>query len=292
MLPTFGPVLGVAVPTHEVFVALGVLCGLVVVVVESRRRALWGDEMLVVLAAGLVGGAVGMRLAGLLRDLPLVLSGAAGDVFATGAKSVLGGLTGAYVGVHVGKRLARWRVRTGDVFAPAAALGMSVGRVGCLLTEPPGRPTGTSWGVVLTAEQVAAVPGCAACVPGVPSHPSFAYEIVFHLVAFVLLWRARRHRHPPGALFVHYVAAYAVFRFGVEFVRGNEVVALGLTRGQLYLLPFLPLLAWRSAVLGRLSRTPAAPVAAPGTVPGDQAPTAPPLRTPPPCTPPTPAPPT
>jgi prolipoprotein diacylglyceryltransferase len=44
---------------------------------------------------------------------------------------------------------------------------------------------------------------------------------------------------------VYYVAGYALFRFLVEFTRANETVWLGLTRPQWFLLPFLPLLAWR-----------------------------------------------
>jgi hypothetical protein len=35
-----------------------------------------------------------------------------------------------------------------------------------------------------------------------------------------------------------------VFRFGVEFVRGNDVVALGLTRSQWFLFATGPLIAW------------------------------------------------
>jgi prolipoprotein diacylglyceryltransferase len=39
-----------------------------------------------------------------------------------------------------------------------------------------------------------------------------------------------------------YLLAYGVFRFGVEFVRGNEVQALGLTGPQLVLIPLVGLL--------------------------------------------------
>ena len=178
---------GVSVGTHSFFVGLGVLLGAAVVVAESRRRRLWGDAMLVAVAGGLVGGALGMRAAGLVRSLdpaenpPLLLA------WQYGVKSVLGGLTGAYLGVLVGKRLAGYTVRTGDVFAPAAALGMAVGRIGCLLTEPPGRPTSLPWGITMTAQQIAATPGCGACRPGVPMHPSFGYEIAFHLAALIVL---------------------------------------------------------------------------------------------------------
>ncbi len=50
---------------------------------------------------------------------------------------------------------------------------------------------------------------------------------------------------PPGEIFVWYVAAYGVFRFLVEFVRGNEVVWHGLTRPQLFLAMTIPLVLLR-----------------------------------------------
>jgi prolipoprotein diacylglyceryltransferase len=243
--------IGLTVGTHEFFVGLGVAVAAVVAVLEARRRGMWGDGMLVAIAAGLVGGAVGMRAAGFLRDPTVVLDAGVAQVWQYGAKSVLGGLTGAYLGVVVGKRLVGYQERTGDVFAPAVAVGMAVGRVGCLLTEPPGRPTSMPWAVVLTPEQAASIPACPSCVAGVALHPSFAYEIAFQLVAFAALLWLRGRLHRPGALLTVYLAAYAVFRFGVEFVRDNEVVLVGLTRGQLFLLALAPLLGWRLVVLGR-----------------------------------------
>ena len=49
----------------------------------------------------------------------------------------------------------------------------------------------------------------------------------------------------PGELFTLYVAAYAIFRFLVEFVRANETVWLDLTRPQWFLIPGLVLIAFR-----------------------------------------------
>lgn len=95
--------------------------------------------------------------------------------------------------------------------------------------------------MVLTPGQAAVLRG----VPGVALHPSFAYEIVFHLAAFALMWRYRDRLPHSGDLFICYVTAYALFRFAVEFVRGNEVLWLGLSRPQWFLLVILPLLLWR-----------------------------------------------
>jgi prolipoprotein diacylglyceryltransferase len=63
----------------------------------------------------------------------------------------------------------------------------------------------------------------------------------------VIWWWLRHRSLPPGESFVWYVAAYAVFRFLVEFVRGNDVAWEGLTRPQLFLLATIPLVLARIA---------------------------------------------
>jgi prolipoprotein diacylglyceryltransferase len=254
----------VSVGSHEFFVALGVLVAAVVVWREARRRGLWDDGMLVAVTGALVGGAIGMRLAGLVRSLDPERNPPMALAWQYGVKSVLGGLAGAYVGVLVAKRLIGYRTRTGDVFAPAVALGMAIGRVGCLLTEAPGRATSLPWGVRMSAAQIAATPGCEKCVPGVPMHPSFVYEIAFHLLAFAALLWLRHRVSAPGELLTIYLAGYATFRFGVEFTRANEVVAAGLTRGQWFLLAVTPMLFWRVAVLARRAFARADDHASPG----------------------------
>ena len=52
-------------------------------------------------------------------------------------------------GQMVAIQLVAYRADTGELFAPAVALAMAIGRVGCLLTEAPGRPTSLPWGVAV-----------------------------------------------------------------------------------------------------------------------------------------------
>lgn len=239
MLPELGPI-----PTHGFFVGLGVLAAVVVFVHEARRRGHTDDRLLIVVTGALVGGAVFMRLGTWLQHLDLRENASLAEQWAYGNRSILGGLVGAWLGVHVAKKLCGYRLRTGDLFAPAVALGMAVGRVGCLLTELPGTPTASGWGITLDRADALRL----GAPPGVALHPSFAYEIAFHLAAFAALWFWVRHRDfPPGESFLWYVAAYGTFRFAVEFVRGNEVVELGLTRPQLFLACTIPLLLGRIA---------------------------------------------
>jgi len=230
--------------THGLFVGLGVFAAALVFVVEARRRGQTDDRLFAVVAGALIGGAVLMRMGTWLQHVDLRENASFTEQWLYGNRSIIGGLFGAWIGVHVAKRLTGYRLRTGDLFAPAVALGMAIGRVGCLLTEKPGTPTGHSWGITLDGPTATRLHAAA----GVPLHPSFVYEIVFQLAAFAVLWFWLRHRGlPPGESFTLYVAAYGVFRFLVEFVRGNEVVWAGLTRPQLVLAMTIPLVLARIA---------------------------------------------
>jgi phosphatidylglycerol---prolipoprotein diacylglyceryl transferase len=56
---------------------------------------------------------------------------------------------------------------------------------------------------------------------------------------------------PSGELLVWYLGAYGVARFLLEYVRGNEVAWLGLTRPQLFLALTVPLILARIGVQAR-----------------------------------------
>ena len=215
---------------HDGFVLLGTLAGLAVCLYESRRRGMLDERMLWIIVGALVCGAVGARLSSLWRYVAVAPDPSPRGFLIAGGRSILGGLAGAYAGVLLTKRLIGYRDPTGDAFAPAVALGMAIGRFGCLLTELPGTPTRVPWAVTW--------------YDGVPRHPSFIYEIVFQLGTFALLWWLRPRVRTSGDLFKIYLLAYASFRFVVEFVRGNDVVWNGLTRPQLFLVPATLALTW------------------------------------------------
>jgi phosphatidylglycerol---prolipoprotein diacylglyceryl transferase len=219
---------------HGLCVAAGIAAGAAVLALEVRRRGAADERLLVVVAGVVVGGALGMRAAGLVRLVQAGDASLLAQAWETGAKSVLGGLCGAYVGALVGKRLAGYPHRTGALFAPAVALGLAVGRLGCFLTEPVGQPTDLPW----------ALRG---------AHPSFLYEIAFHAAALVVLLVLRDRLADPADLLVGYLTAYALFRLWVETTRTNDVLAVGLTGSQWVVLLALPLLLARCTRI-RLAR--------------------------------------
>lgn len=252
MQPILFSFVGFDVPTHGSFVGLGLLVGLLVFVAEARRRKAWDDRLIPVLAGLLIGGGIGERLAGVLDSVSRAGIGTAAWAWQQGGRSILGGLTGAYLGALIAKRAIGYQSRTGDLFAPAVALGLAVGRIGCFLTEAPGRPTDLPWGITVSPAAATVIPQCPGCVAGLPMHPSFLYEIAFLVAAYFWLRRIRDRVKQPGELFILFLISYGVFRFGVEFTRANPADLWGLTRSQLFILLCSPLLVWRITKQHRL----------------------------------------
>lgn len=244
MYPTLSDLVSWAPPidTHSFFVALAILAGVAVFLVEKRRRQVRDERIAYIVLGALAGAAIFARLGTWFQHVDLSKNASFTEQLFTGNASILSGLFGAWLGVHIAKIIVKYPHRTGDLFAPAVALAMVIGRVGCLLTERPGTPTGGGWGIIL--DDAAALR--TGSVAHVGLHPSFIYEIVFHALAFSFLWFWVRHRDvAAGESLTLFIATYALFRFGVEFVRGNGIAWLGMTRPQLFLLLTLPLLLLR-----------------------------------------------
>lgn len=116
------------------------------------------------------------------------------------------------------QKLDFWKLT--DVLVPGLALGQSIGRLGCFSAGCDyGTPTHAWWGVVFTssfANQVAGVP------LGIRLHPTQLYESFATFLIFgLLLWRFPRRQY-DGEVFLTYVGMYAVARFFLEFLRGDE----------------------------------------------------------------------
>ena len=72
-------------------------------------------------------------------------------------------------------------------------------------------------------------------------HPTPIYETVLYTLTFLILWRMRRKPHPDGTILAWYLILSATFRFGVECLRIEPVVAFGLTSAQMMGLLLVPL---------------------------------------------------
>lgn len=192
----------------------------------SRNEQL--DPALIIVASALVFGTIGTKI-------PTLLSGPTlADLLME--KSVIGGLLGGMAGVIIVKRVLHIRLRMGNIIAPAAALGLAIGRVGCFLNGCCyGIPA--SWGIDFG--------------DGLLRLPTQLFEVAFQLTAFVLLHHFKDKVHTQGLLFKIYVSSYFLFRFFLEFIRVNPIYWQGLT---LYQLLCLAGIVWMAVLMVRQKR--------------------------------------
>jgi len=244
VLPVIGQIGPVTLFTHDLFTIVGILAGLALYYRALRRDAILDRRIVLISLAALLGGTIGARVITsweILDDvraagLPLTY------VVTHGPRSIIGGLAGGYLAIVVTKRALGYRLSTGDYYAAAIPLALAIGRIGCFLSELPlGTPTSLPWGMTVSPEAAAAFPRCPGCVG--PMHPSMLYEIAFQAGAFALIASRGPLLPVRGDTLKLYLLGYGVFRFFIEFVRGNEVQALGLTGPQIVLIPLTAALA-------------------------------------------------
>jgi prolipoprotein diacylglyceryl transferase len=237
MYPILFRIGGVPIYAHGFFLLLGMLVGLLMLIMEAQRRRWPKEELIPIGLAAFIGGMVGARLSILFfigtETAPIVLNMYTLFDPRIGPGSILGGLGGAYIAGYIASRAIGKAGCACDAFAPAIALGTAVGRIGDFLAAEDGlgKATVLPWGV--------RAPGVDYLV-----HPTPLYDAAFNLIWFGVLVLLRDHpAMQNGNLLKLGLAGYAVFRFCVEFVRNNRVVALGLTGPQIFCLALLGLLA-------------------------------------------------
>jgi prolipoprotein diacylglyceryltransferase len=223
--PVLFEVWGLPIYSHSFFLVVGLLVGLAVLLWEARRRR-WSRSYTALIAlAAFVGGTLGAKFSMILFVGPSALDALSEYAIfdpRLGPGSILGGVAGGYVGGYVASHLSGKQC-TCDAFAPAMALGMAVGRLGDFFSgeDGIGKPTTLPVGVQ---------------APGVDYlvHPAPLYDSAFNLAWFAALLLLRdQPAFQNGNLLKLGIGGYAVFRFFVEFVRNNDVVALGLTAQQI-----------------------------------------------------------
>jgi phosphatidylglycerol:prolipoprotein diacylglycerol transferase len=216
----------IAIPSFWAMAFLAFFIGLLVIrrdIVERGYDVRLAYDMVL---WAYVGGWIGARLFVIPTGWTYFVEDPIAFLFSSSGWVWYGGLIGGAAGVLGWARSAGMPAAVaGDVMAPALAIGLAVGRIGCQLAGDGdyGLPTDLPWGmsypdgVVPTTERV---------------HPTPLYELVLYGVIFVALWRQRGRGLPPGHLLGQYLVYSGAARFAVEFVRRNPGWLLGLTTAQ------------------------------------------------------------
>lgn len=211
-------------PTYGVLLAVALVAALFTVVRLGRRERLDEGRLLDLSTWLIVVALLGAKVLMILTDWNYY-SQHPGEIFSWATLEAGGVFYGGFVAAAF---FGLWYTRVQhlpvlkcfDVYAPAIALGQSIGRLGCFAAGCDyGKPTAWALGVVFTNPYSHDLVG----VPlGVPLHPTQIYESLAALtIFFMLIWRYGRKAR-DGQVFALYLAFYGVVRFSIEFLRGDE----------------------------------------------------------------------
>ncbi len=181
-------------------------------VMRDGRTLPVSDLVLWALAGSLIGG----RLLYLVVEYPSWTADAWAAIFSRSGFVFYGGLFGGVIaGLCVVKKHGLSIPKIGDGMAPALALGLFIGRIGCFLAgDDYGIPSRVPWAVTFTdPESLAPL--------GVPLHPTQLYLSFNGLFLFTILNFQLRRRAFPGQILSLFFILYSSTRFGWEFLRGD-----------------------------------------------------------------------
>ncbi len=211
--------------------AAGIALGLSVVVPYARQRGLKVEDVSAVAWGTGVAALVGGRLYYIVQTNPSWYLAHPVQIFAVwqGGMAFYGAL---FFGAPAVILLARRRhlhagalLDTAALFAP---LSQAVGRIGNVINgDIVGYPSALPWATVYINPHNRFVR------LGVAFQPAAAYELLFSLVLFGVLWRWRDRAWPPGTLCYLYLVLYAVGQFVLFYGRANALVAFDLRQAQL-----------------------------------------------------------
>ncbi len=127
-----------------------------------------------------------------------------------GGLSFYGGALGAFAASIIFLKIHRLDFfKTADLISPFAALGQSIGRLGCLLR-------GCCFGAVATSGLRIKFPD-----EVVYRYPTQIYASAIDFSLFLLLRYLHRKRHFEGKIFLLYIMFYSMKRFFLDFLRDD-----------------------------------------------------------------------
>lgn len=246
---------GLELPVYGLFSALGIGAAALYLWLTNRaRRAgrIPTEDLFYMLIFAIIGALVGAKVLHLLTILPTLAANwaaIAGDPTRLVAMLVsgyvyYGGFIGGFLGILLYCR--KYSLFLGDtvsLFTPAVPLFHVFGRVGCFMS-------GCCWGIevpygVVYTQSIGAP-------NGVPLLPLQLIEAGGNLILFILLAVAARRLTRPFLVLPLYVLLYGIFRFILEFFRGDSIRGVALlstsqwiSLGLVAAVAVLYLLRWR-----------------------------------------------
>ena len=212
---------------------------------------------------GVLGGIVGARIVHVLDNWAIY-----GDdplsIFAVwnGGIGLWGGILGGWMAGSLYAYFAKAPVgRFMDIAAAPLLIAQTIGRVGDIINgEHWSRPLDLFWGWYFTdidspaRSVIDRFPELFGTDVDRPVHPAVVYEMITNIIILGVIFMLRGRVRPAGSIFMIYLALYATARFGVQFVRLDDVKFWGLQEAHLIAILVwiitIPWIIWKVRLIG------------------------------------------
>ncbi len=226
IVQSFGPLV---LAWHGLFTLLAVGTAVILVGRWAPMRGIDPDDIYSIAIWAIIGGIVGARLVHVVDNWSFY-QGNPGQMIAiwSGGIGLWGGILGGLLGGTAYSLLRGHPVGAiADITAPALLLVQTIGRLGDIVN---GEHCARAWDFALGFIWTNPASDASRCVNGVgvAVQPVIAYEMIWNMLALVLIWKLRGRLRPDGMLFALYLGLYALGRFWISFLRQDKVWALGM----------------------------------------------------------------
>lgn len=233
-------IFGFEIAFYGVVVVLGMLVGLLVMNAEGKRMKQNAEVYWDIGMVGILFGVIGARIFYVIFEWETYQDDLL-SIFNTrkGGLAIYGGIIGAAVAVYVFTRIKKLSFSMLlDCITPGLLLGQVIGRWGNFFNrEVFGGYTNNLLAMQLPVsavrqdeitrqmwDHIALIDG----VEYIQVHPTFLYEGMWNLGAFLFLWFYRKHKKFSGEIFMLYLVLYGIGRFWIEGVRTDQLLIPGI----------------------------------------------------------------
>jgi phosphatidylglycerol:prolipoprotein diacylglycerol transferase len=229
---------------YGLMIVLGLLLGITVAVVRSKRYGFKPEDVLFASFFGGIGLFIGAKLLYILTVIPELVSHrrlfteepSLLAPFLAGGFVFYGGLAGAAAGFYIYCRMFCLSfLPMLALVTPSIPLIHGFGRLGCLFA-------GCCYGIPYEGPGYVIFHNSVSAPDNVPLFPTQLLESSLNFLAFLILIRYAKPSQKPGRIIGLYLIYYAGMRFLMEFLRGDNLRGslLGMSTSQWISLALIP----------------------------------------------------